>query len=54
MAEAPIQYALTLPPITPGVLCEACGFHVLLVRDHCHEHGWVRGIACMRCNMYLG
>lgn len=25
-----------------------------LVFDHCHEHGWVRGIVCQSCNVKLG
>jgi hypothetical protein len=24
-----------------------------MVRDHCHAHGWVRGIVCRRCNTRL-
>jgi hypothetical protein len=24
------------------------------VRDHCHEHGWVRDIVCRSCNLFLG
>jgi len=23
------------------------------MRDHCHEHGWIRGIVCNRCNKWL-
>lgn len=26
----------------------------VLVFDHCHVHGWVRGIVCMACNNALG
>jgi hypothetical protein len=22
--------------------------------DHCHVHGWVRGLACHDCNVLLG
>jgi hypothetical protein len=25
----------------------------MLVFDHCHAHGWVRGLVCMACNNAL-
>ena len=25
----------------------------MLVFDHCHAHGWVRGLICMACNNAL-
>jgi DNA-binding transcriptional regulator YiaG len=31
--------------------CEICKIQSdILVRDHCHMHGWVRGRLCHRCN----
>ena len=24
-----------------------------MMRDHCHEHGWIRGFACPACNLAL-
>lgn len=43
-----------------GGLCALCGtdrpggrFNVLVV-DHCHETGCVRGLLCHRCNVALG
>jgi hypothetical protein len=27
--------------------------NVILVTDHCHEHGWIRGRICQRCNLRL-
>lgn len=38
----------------PGTTCAACGAAKNLMRDHCHEHGWVRGIVCGSCNRQLG
>lgn len=55
MSEAAVQYQ-SLPyyrPFPAGAACEACGSPDMLVRDHCHEHGWVRGVACRGCNAYL-
>lgn len=35
-------------------LCEICGSAPLgkpmLLFDHCHEHGWIRGLICNCCN----
>lgn len=39
------------PSVLPGTSCETCGSARLRpVTDHCHEHGWVRGLVCPRCN----
>ena len=38
----------------PGATCAACSAARNLMRDHCHEHGWVRGIVCGSCNRQLG
>jgi Recombination endonuclease VII len=56
VTEAPVQYA-SIPsrkPLPQGATCAACGSPHLLVRDHCHEHGWMRNIVCRACNAYLG
>ena len=35
--------------------CGAAGAHGdALVFDHCHRHGWVRGLVCTPCNTRLG
>lgn len=55
MSEAPVLYA-SIPqcaPLPQGATCAGCGCTDTLVRDHCHEHGWVRGIVCMSCNTCL-
>ena len=44
-------YGLMFPP---GTACRACSATKTLVRDHCHEHGWVRSVVCGSCNRYLG
>lgn len=51
----PARYhsAISLSDPLDGSACEGCGSPVMLVHDHCHAHGWVRGIACMSCNQYL-
>lgn len=40
--------------IDPGsacVLCQDIPFRP--VNDHCHRHGWVRGVVCRRCNALM-
>ncbi|MFB4318137.1 endonuclease domain-containing protein [Actinomadura sp. 21ATH] len=35
----------------PQEPCEVCGgVDHPRVRDHCHSHGWIRGILCNYCN----
>jgi hypothetical protein len=51
MSEALVQYVQVR--ILPGATCVACGAAGPLERDHCHEHGWVRGIVCRPCNRHL-
>jgi hypothetical protein len=37
-----------------GTACETCGStEARAVTDHCHEHGWVRGLVCKRCNRLM-
>lgn len=39
------------PKAKPGDPCEVCGAESETPTiDHCHEHGWVRGTLCHRCN----
>lgn len=39
-------------------LCEICGRppsgKPILLFDHCHRHGWVRGLICNWCNIQAG
>lgn len=38
----------------PGTPCAICGDPSPLPRtDHCHAHGWVRGVLCPRCNTLM-
>ena len=37
-----------------GGLCAICERSTLLVIDHCHETGSIRGLLCRRCNGLLG
>lgn len=36
----------------PG--CEVRGGYGVMVFDHCHRHGWVRGMLCSSCNVKVG
>ena len=33
--------------------CELCNVAEILIFEHCHMHGWIRGMACQRCNSHL-
>lgn len=46
----PVRYGehASVEPGTPCVICRDTPERP--VTDHCHEHGWVRGVICMRCN----
>jgi hypothetical protein len=49
-----VKYAESLPyPRVPP--CEICGIMdgTSYFFDHCHLHGWVRGIVCPLCNSQL-
>ena len=48
-----VQYKAAMP-VPPGSVCEGCGGTERLGRDHCHDHGWVRGILCDPCNRHVG
>lgn len=37
-----------------GEACSVCGvLSSKPVVDHCHVHGWVRGVVCRSCNAYM-
>ena len=48
--DRPVQYGRSVPH---GSACEGCGSADRLGRDHCHDHGWVRGILCTACNSHV-
>jgi hypothetical protein len=49
-SEALVKYG-NHPPVSTGASCEGCGARPRRpVTDHCHRHGWVRGILCGQCN----
>lgn len=49
----PVRYG-EHAPATPGTTCLLCGLSELkMVADHCHGHGWVRGILCCSCNALM-
>ena len=51
--SGPVKYK-DHPGAVPGVNCELCGnTPAKPVRDHCHEHDWVRGIICPSCNVRM-
>ena len=37
-----------------GAACEICSSAKMLVVDHCHKSGKIRGVLCNRCNVALG
>jgi hypothetical protein len=49
MTEVLIRYG-DHAPVPPGATCGVCPATVALVTDHCHKHGWVRGVLCIRHN----
>jgi len=51
MTEVLVQYPGPSVPLE-GV-CVACSAEGPLERDHCHKHGWIRGIVCGPCNRHL-
>lgn len=40
--------------VIPLKVCAICGSTEKLVRDHDHKTGYIRGILCEVCNVYLG
>lgn len=50
MGEATVKYHTGPPPRTA---CEACGQITTQETDHCHAHGWVRGVLCRSCNALM-
>lgn len=54
MLHRPVQYTPGCLLIPPDVTCAGCGAARPLMRDHCHQHGWIRAIVCGSCNRKLG
>lgn len=53
MSETPVRYGKHTQ--SPPRDCEGCGMPLQKpLTDHCHDHGWVRGIVCGSCNIRLG
>jgi len=50
VSEVAVKYHTGPPPRTA---CEACGQITTQETDHCHEHGWVRGVLCRSCNALM-
>lgn len=52
----PVQYLSVIGEIVDhDQQCPTCGATgKRMVRDHCHDHGWIRGVICSRCNSILG
>ena len=49
----PVKYTAALPAATGP--CGLCGdASALVLNDHCHQHGWLRGTLCASCNIKLG
>ena len=50
---APVRYGehVIAEPGTPCLLCDDPS--PLPRTDHCHAHGWVRGVLCPRCNTLM-
>lgn len=48
MSEPTLYQAGRMPRAVGS--CLICGNTERLVHDHCHAHGWVRGILCASCN----
>jgi hypothetical protein len=41
-------------PIPAGTQCHLCPEIPRIPKtDHCHQHGWVRGVVCSRCNWLM-
>lgn len=50
---APVQYSQFVATHRAGE-CSACTRQASqMVVDHCHTHGWVRGIVCRSCNSHM-
>jgi hypothetical protein len=47
-----IQYAIGASCEFPG--CTTTGQYGKLVFDHCHLHGWIRGLVCTSHNIKIG
>lgn len=40
-------------PLIADAVCIVCGSSQNPVMDHCHAHGWVRGVLCRSCNFAM-
>lgn len=48
-----VQYSegMFFPPDSSCEVCDTADCRRMV--DHCHKHGWVRGVVCNRCNQVL-
>jgi Recombination endonuclease VII len=54
VTATPVKYGAR-PKVALGTPCESCGStKTRPVADHCHAHGWVRGLICRQCNGLMG
>ena len=47
-----VKYRAGMPLI--GGRCHLCRSAPAIGNDHCHEHDWIRGPLCNRCNLLIG
>jgi hypothetical protein len=56
MARVRVKYTVrsAIDARAAATQCDCCGLPPPVETDHCHEHSWIRGPVCKRCNSLLG